>query len=80
MDGYYISLAFMDKIIVHISKSFMNLPNIKVRDVLHLVECSVYVLEFNGKLSVDYNFFIFFVGSTHSWYMGRKRLRNLLPM
>ena len=70
MDGYYITLAFMDKLIVHISKNFMNLPNIKVRDLIHLVECSVCILEFNGKPAADYTFFIFFVGSTHSWYLG----------
>ena len=59
MDGYYIAPAFMDKLIVHISNNFMNFPNIKVRDVLHLVECSVYVLEFKGKPSADYNFSYF---------------------
>ena len=80
MDGYYITPTFMDKLTVHISNNFMNFPNIKVRDVLHLVEYSVYVLEFNGKPSVDYNFFIFFVGSTHSWYLGTQRSRKFLPM
>ena len=80
MDGYYIAPAFMDKLIVHISKNFMNLPNIKVRDVLHLVECSVYVLEFKRKPSADYNYFIFFVDSSHSWYLGRQRSRKVLPM
>ena len=30
MDGYYISPAFMDKVVVHITKNFLNLPNIKV--------------------------------------------------
>ncbi|RRT33163.1 hypothetical protein B296_00048132 [Ensete ventricosum] len=30
MDGYYIAPAFMDKLVVHIAKNFMNLPNIKV--------------------------------------------------
>ena len=59
MDDYYNDPTFMDKFIVHISNNFMNFPNIKVRDVLHLVECSVYVLEFNGKPSADYNFSYF---------------------
>ena len=36
MDGYYISPTFMDNIIVHILKNFMNLPNIKVRDVQYM--------------------------------------------
>ena len=80
MDGYYIAPSFMDNLIVHISNNFMNFPNIKVRDVLHFVECSVYVLEFNGKPFADYNFFIFFVGSTHSWYLGTQRSRKVLPM
>ena len=31
MDGYYIAPAFMDKLVVHIAKNFMTLPNIKVR-------------------------------------------------
>lgn len=30
MDGFYIAPAFMDKLVVHITKNFMNLPNIKV--------------------------------------------------
>lgn len=30
MDGFYIAPAFMDKLIVHITKNFMTLPNIKV--------------------------------------------------
>ncbi|KAJ6987137.1 ribulose bisphosphate carboxylase/oxygenase activase [Populus alba x Populus x berolinensis] len=34
MDGYYIAPAFMDKIVVHISKNFMSLPNIKVPLIL----------------------------------------------
>ena len=29
MDGFYIAPAFMDKIVVHITKNFMSLPNIK---------------------------------------------------
>ncbi|PKI46596.1 hypothetical protein CRG98_032938, partial [Punica granatum] len=29
MDGFYIAPAFMDKLVVHITKNFMNLPNIK---------------------------------------------------
>lgn len=34
MDGYYIAPAFMDKLIVHISKNFMNLPSIKIPLIL----------------------------------------------
>ncbi|KAG6763697.1 hypothetical protein POTOM_031133 [Populus tomentosa] len=34
MDGYYIAPAFMDKIVVHITKNFMSLPNIKVPLIL----------------------------------------------
>ena len=30
MDGFYIAPAFMDKLVVHITKNFMTLPNIKV--------------------------------------------------
>lgn len=30
MDGFYIAPAFMDKLVVHIAKNFMTLPNIKV--------------------------------------------------
>ena len=29
-DGFYIAPAFMDKLVVHLSKNFMTLPNIKV--------------------------------------------------
>ncbi|KAJ8631776.1 hypothetical protein MRB53_025099 [Persea americana] len=34
MDGFYIAPAFMDKLIVHITKNFMTLPNIKVPLIL----------------------------------------------
>ncbi|KAI4368864.1 hypothetical protein MLD38_017372 [Melastoma candidum] len=34
MDGFYIAPAFMDKLVVHISKNFMELPNIKVPLIL----------------------------------------------
>ncbi|CAI9772988.1 unnamed protein product [Fraxinus pennsylvanica] len=34
MSGYYIAPAFMDKLMVHISKNFMTLPNIKVPLIL----------------------------------------------
>ncbi|TKW02765.1 hypothetical protein SEVIR_8G261466v4 [Setaria viridis] len=34
MDGYYIAPAFMDKLVVHIAKNFMSLPNIKVPLIL----------------------------------------------
>ncbi|KAJ1277376.1 hypothetical protein BS78_05G290300 [Paspalum vaginatum] len=34
MDGYYIAPAFMDKLVVHIAKNFMTLPNIKVPLIL----------------------------------------------
>lgn len=30
LDGFYIAPAFMDKLVVHITKNFMTLPNIKV--------------------------------------------------
>ncbi|KAL1348417.1 hypothetical protein HN51_024400 [Arachis hypogaea] len=33
-DGFYIAPAFMDKLVVHISKNFMTLPNIKVPLIL----------------------------------------------
>lgn len=34
MDGFYIAPAFMDKVVVHITKNFMTLPNIKVPLIL----------------------------------------------
>ncbi|GFP81753.1 ribulose bisphosphate carboxylase/oxygenase activase chloroplastic [Phtheirospermum japonicum] len=34
MEGFYIAPGFMDKLIVHISKNFMTLPNIKVPLIL----------------------------------------------
>ncbi|CDP14353.1 unnamed protein product [Coffea canephora] len=34
MDGLYIAPAFMDKLVVHISKNFMNLPGIKIPLIL----------------------------------------------
>ncbi|KAF3449102.1 hypothetical protein FNV43_RR09826 [Rhamnella rubrinervis] len=34
IDGLYIAPAFMDKVVVHITKNFLNLPNIKVPLIL----------------------------------------------
>lgn len=34
MDGLYIAPAFMDKLVIHITKNFLNLPNIKVPLIL----------------------------------------------
>ncbi|XP_059626567.1 ribulose bisphosphate carboxylase/oxygenase activase, chloroplastic-like [Cornus florida] len=34
MDGFYIAPAFMDKLVVHMTKNFMTLPNIKVPLIL----------------------------------------------
>ncbi|GFZ14935.1 rubisco activase [Actinidia rufa] len=34
MDGFYIAPTFMDKLVVHITKNFMTLPNIKVPLIL----------------------------------------------
>ncbi|XP_068668124.1 ribulose bisphosphate carboxylase/oxygenase activase, chloroplastic isoform X3 [Aristolochia californica] len=34
VDGFYIAPAFMDKLVVHITKNFMTLPNIKVPLIL----------------------------------------------
>ncbi|PPD92362.1 hypothetical protein GOBAR_DD10688 [Gossypium barbadense] len=31
IDGFYIAPAFMDKVVVHITKNFLNLPNIKLK-------------------------------------------------
>ncbi|XP_050947317.1 ribulose bisphosphate carboxylase/oxygenase activase 1, chloroplastic-like isoform X2 [Cucumis melo] len=36
LDGYYIAPAFMDKLVVHITKNYMTLPNIKVPLILGL--------------------------------------------
>ncbi|KAG7031597.1 Ribulose bisphosphate carboxylase/oxygenase activase, chloroplastic [Cucurbita argyrosperma subsp. argyrosperma] len=36
LDGLYIAPAFMDKLVVHITKNFMSLPNIKVPLILGL--------------------------------------------
>ncbi|KAI4996902.1 hypothetical protein ZWY2020_052244 [Hordeum vulgare] len=38
MDGLYIAPAFMDKLIVHLAKNFMTLPNIKVPLILGIWE------------------------------------------
>ncbi|GMN24068.1 hypothetical protein TIFTF001_000392 [Ficus carica] len=34
VDGFYIAPAFMDKLVVHITKNFMSLPNIKIPLIL----------------------------------------------
>lgn len=33
-DGLYIAPAFMDKLVIHVAKNFLNLPNIKVPLIL----------------------------------------------
>jgi len=38
MEGFYIAREFMDKLVVHITKNFMNLPNIKVTRSSHLYQ------------------------------------------
>ena len=35
LGGLYIAPAFMDKLVVHITKNFLSLPNIKVSNPLH---------------------------------------------
>lgn len=47
MDGFYIAPAFMDKLVVHITKNFLTLPNIKV---------------YKGMENSQANFFFFYVG------------------
>ncbi|MBT2983570.1 hypothetical protein PN44_18255, partial [Vibrio anguillarum] len=34
LDGFYIAPSFMDKLVVHITKNFLSLPNIKVPLIL----------------------------------------------
>lgn len=34
LDGFYIAPAFMDKLVVHLAKNFMSLPNIKIPLIL----------------------------------------------
>ncbi|CAL4930338.1 unnamed protein product [Urochloa decumbens] len=34
VDGYYVAPAFMDKVVVHIAKNFMDLPSVKVPLIL----------------------------------------------
>lgn len=41
MDGFYIAPAFMDKLVVHITKNYMSLPNIKVFYNLKLFDFKV---------------------------------------
>lgn len=33
LGDFYIAPAFMDKLVVHITKNFLNLPNIKVTSI-----------------------------------------------
>jgi hypothetical protein len=37
-DGFYIAPAFMDKLVVHITKNFMDLPNIKVHRYIYYIQ------------------------------------------
>lgn len=46
MDGFYIAPAFMDKVVVHITKNFMNLPNIKVGSRILQITSNVLVTWF----------------------------------
>ena len=44
MNGFYIAPAFMDKLVVHITKNFMSLPNIKARDHTQLNQLHLFIL------------------------------------
>lgn len=46
MDGFYIAPAFMDKLVVHISKNFMSLPNIKVLIMSYIYNQIQYIYYF----------------------------------
>ena len=45
MDGFYIAPAFMDKLVVHITKNFMTLPNIKVHLTIEYI-CLKFLISF----------------------------------
>jgi hypothetical protein len=51
VDGFYIAPAFMDKLVVHITKNFMSLPNIKVENN------QLYVSQINCNFYYDFLFF-----------------------
>jgi hypothetical protein len=68
MDGLYIAPAFMDKLVVHVAKNFMNLPNIKV-DSITIFFPPLYLLFvvfcFGGRGGVCKILFLFHM--THSY-------------
>ena len=62
MDGYYIAPAFMDKLVVHIAKNFMTLPNIKVRmHACNPIPACIYTLLYMHACAYIYTHTSFFV-------------------
>jgi hypothetical protein len=63
MDGLYIAPAFMDKLVVHVAKNFMNLPNIKVDSITIFFSTIVSVVGgFGGGCRI-----LFLFHMTHSY-------------
>lgn len=76
MDGFYIAPAFMDKLVVHITKNFLTLPNIKVfflwffSHETSLILC----LEWNSiEFTLSWNFVDRFL---LSWAFGEAKVRG----
>lgn len=71
MDGFYIAPAFMDKLVVHITKNFMTLPNIKA-----------YIFKTIGLSCVsgtmNFNFTYFFYRFLSSWVFGEVKAKGNL--
>lgn len=70
MDGFYIAPAFMDKLVVHITKNFLTLPNIKVFFLCFFShETSLtFCLEWNSiEFTLSWNFVDRFLLSLGIW-------------
>ena len=77
-DGYYIAPAFMDKLVVHIAKNFMDLPNIKVTGVTRTYNLFDLYTQSSPHILTD--FVVINAGSIDSWYLGWERTRKVLSV
>nr|GMD19224.1 ribulose bisphosphate carboxylase/oxygenase activase 1, chloroplastic isoform X2 [Ipomoea batatas] len=83
LDGFYIFLAFIDKLVVHITKNFLKLPNIKVPP--KSFQCELVFKKMGIKFTWEtssqiYNFIMLYIQSSTSYssvlLLKRPFLRN----
>lgn len=74
MDGFYIAPAFMDKLVVHITKNFLTLPNIKV--LIRVFHLSIFWCNFELLHNfIDLEMLCFFCRFHLFWVSGEAKVK-----